>query len=86
VKARILVVDDDKISCGLFAEVLGAEGHEIGKAYSGEEALERLRSEPYDLLLVDVRMPGMTGLEVTRIMRQEQPQLPIIVMNAFVSI
>ena len=85
-KARILVVDDDKISCGLFAEVLGAEGHEIGKAYSGEEALERLRSEPYDLLLVDVRMPGMTGLEVTRIMRQEQPQLPIIVMTAFGSI
>ena len=85
-KARILVVDDDKVSCGLFAEVLGAKGHEIGKAYSGEEALERLRSEPYDLLLVDVRMPGLTGLEVTRIMRQEQPQLPIIVMTAFGSI
>ena len=57
-KARILVVDDDKVSCRLFTEVLEEEGHEVGNAYSGEEALERLRSEPYDLLLVDVRMPG----------------------------
>ena len=85
-RARILVVDDDKVSCQLFTEVLEAEGHEIVNAYSGEEALERLRSEPYDLLLVDVRMPGITGLEVTRIMRHEQPQLPIIVMTAFGSI
>jgi two-component system, NtrC family, response regulator AtoC len=86
VKARILVVDDDKVSCRLFTEVLEGEGHEVRNAYSGEEALERLRGEPYDLLLVDVRMPGITGLEVTRTVRQEQPQLPIIVMTAFGSI
>ena len=85
-KARILVVDDDKVSCRLFTEVLEGEGHEVRNAYSGEEALERLRGEPYDLLLVDVRMPGITGLEVTRTVRQEQPQLPIIVMTAFGSI
>ena len=85
-KARILVVDDDKVSCRLFTEVLEGEGHEVRNAYSGEEALERLRSEPYDLLLVDVRMPGITGLEVTRTVRHEQPQLPIIVMTAFGSI
>jgi DNA-binding NtrC family response regulator len=86
VKARILIVDDDDVSCRLFTEVLDGEGYAVRQAYSGEEALERLRSEPYDLLLVDVRMPGMTGLDVTRIMRQEQPQLPIIVMTAFGSI
>jgi two-component system response regulator AtoC len=86
VKARILVVDDDKVSCRLFTEVLEGEGHEVRNADSGEEALERLRGEPYDLLLVDVRMPGITGLEVTRTVRQEQPQLPIIVMTAFGSI
>jgi two-component system response regulator AtoC len=86
VKARILVADDDKVSCRLFTEVLEGEGHEVSNAYSGEEALERLRGEPYDLLLVDVRMPGITGLDVTRTMRQEQPQLAIIVMTAFGSI
>ena len=85
-KARILIVDDDDVSCRLFAEVLEGHGHEVQKAHSGEEALDRLRTEAYDLLLVDVRMPGITGLDVSRTMRQEQPELPIIVMTAFGSI
>jgi two-component system, NtrC family, response regulator AtoC len=86
VQARILVVDDDEVSCRLFAEVLEGDGHDVHQARSGEEALERLRKETYDLLLVDVRMPGITGLDVTRTMRQEQPLLPVIVMTAFGSI
>jgi DNA-binding NtrC family response regulator len=86
VQARILIVDDDEVSCQLFAEVLGADGHETHQAHSGEEALDRLRKESYDLLLIDVRMPGITGLDVTRTMRQEQPSLPVVVMTAFGSI
>jgi DNA-binding NtrC family response regulator len=86
VQARILVVDDDEVSCRLFAEVLEGDGHEVRQAGSGEEAIECLRKENYDLLLVDVRMPGITGLDVTRTMRQEQPLLPVIVMTAFGSI
>jgi DNA-binding NtrC family response regulator len=86
VQARILIVDDDEVSCRLFAEVLEGDGHEVHQARSGEEALDRLRKESYDLLLVDVRMPGITGLDVTRLMRQERPLLPVIVMTAFGSI
>jgi two-component system response regulator AtoC len=86
VPARILIVDDDEVSCQLFAEVLEGDGHEAHQARSGEDALDHLRKESYDLLLVDVRMPGITGLEVTRTMRQEQPSLPVIVMTAFGSI
>ncbi len=85
-QARILIVDDDEVSCRLFAEVLEGDGHEVDQAGSGEEALDRLRRESYDLLLVDVRMPEMSGLDVTRAMRQEQPSLPVIVMTAFGSI
>ena len=85
-QARILIVDDDEVSCQLFAEVLEGDGHRTHQAHSGEESLDRLRKESYDLLLVDVRMPGITGLEVTRTMRQEQPSLPVIVMTAFGSI
>jgi DNA-binding NtrC family response regulator len=84
--ARILIVDDDEVSCGLFAEVLEGEGHGVEQARSGEQALERLRGDTYDLLLVDIRMPGLSGLEVTRHMRREQPELPVIVMTAFGSI
>ena len=85
-KARILIVDDDDVSCRLFTEILAGEGHDVRQAHSGEQALECLRREAYDLLLVDVRMPGITGLDVTRTVRREQPQLPIIVMTAFGSI
>ena len=83
---RILVVDDDEVSCQLFAEVLEGEGYDVHQAHSGEEALDRLRQEAYDLLVVDVRMPGITGIDVTRAVRQEQPSLPVIVMTAFGSI
>ena len=85
-KPRILIADDDEVSREFFTEVLSAEGYEVRNAPSGESALEDLRTHAYHLLLVDVRMPGMSGLDVTRVMRQEQPELPIIVMTAFGSI
>jgi DNA-binding NtrC family response regulator len=86
VNPRILVVDDDKVSCQLFTEVLEGEGYDVHRAHSGEEALDRLRQEAYELLVVDVRMPGITGIDVTRTVRREQPSVPVIVMTAFGSI
>lgn len=84
--ARILIADDDEVSCQLFAEVLETEGYQVTRVPSGDEALARLRGEAYDLLLVDVRMPGLSGLEVTRTVHKEFPSLPILVMTAFGSI
>jgi two-component system response regulator AtoC len=81
--ARILIADDDEASCELFAEVLEREGYRVDQVQTGDEALTRLREKLHDLLLVDVRMPGMTGLEVTRAVRKEYPCLPILVMTAF---
>lgn len=82
-KARILITDDDVVSCQLFAEVLEGEGYQVDQAQSGEEALQQLQQEAYDLLIVDVRMPGMTGLDVTRTVREQYSSLPIVVMTAF---
>jgi DNA-binding NtrC family response regulator len=84
--ARILIIDDDDVSCQLFAETLEKEGYQVDQAHSGNEALPRLRDELYDLLIIDVRMPGMTGLEVTRAAHERFPSLPVIVMTAFGSI
>ena len=81
--ARILITDDDESSCELFAEVLEREGYRVDQVQTGADALARLRERLHDLLLVDVRMPGMTGLEVTRAVRKEYPYLPILVMTAF---
>ena len=84
--AQILIADDDSASCQLFAEVLEREGYKVDQVHTGEEALARLREKLHDLLLVDVRMPGMSGLAVTRAVRKESPSLPILVMTAFGSI
>jgi two-component system, NtrC family, response regulator AtoC len=84
--AHILITDDDEVSCQLFAETLESEGFEVNQATSGEAALSRLGEETYDLLIIDVRMPETSGLEVTRIAHGKYPALPIIVMTAFGSI
>src|SRR5207342_375185 len=84
--AHILIADDDEVSCQLFAETLEAEGFQVEQTTSGEAALSRLGEETPDLLIIDVRMPGTSGLEVTRIVHEKYPSLPIIVMTAFGSI
>jgi len=84
--ARILIVDDDEVSCQLFAETLESDGFSVEQVTSGDAALARLEADTYDLLLIDVRMPGTSGLEVTRIAHNKFPELPIVVMTAFGSI
>src|SRR5215470_13246300 len=84
--AHILIADDDEVSCQLFAETLESEGFRVDQTTSGEAALSRLREDTPDLLIIDVRMPGTSGLEVTRIVHEKYPSLPIIVMTAFGSI
>jgi len=84
--AHILIADDDEVSCQLFAETLEWEGFRVDQTTSGEAALSRLHEDTPDLLIIDVRMPGTSGLEVTRIAHEKYPSLPIIVMTAFGSI
>jgi two-component system, NtrC family, response regulator AtoC len=84
--AHILIADDDEVSCQLFAEALTAEGHRVELATSGDAALSRLAENGHDLLIIDVRMPGTSGLEVTRVVHEKYPLLPVVVMTAFGSI
>jgi two-component system, NtrC family, response regulator AtoC len=84
--AHILIADDDEVSCQLFAETLESEGFQVEQATSGDAAVSRLCEQYHDLLIIDVRMPGTSGLEVTRIVHEKYPSLPIIVMTAFGSI
>jgi two-component system response regulator AtoC len=84
--ARILIADDDEVSCQLFAETLEEEDYRVEQVLSGDEALKRLAGDSYDLLIIDVRMPGTSGLEVAREVHEKYPSLPVIVMTAFGSI
>lgn len=69
--ARILVVDDTPTNVKLLADVLGAKGYEVVTAASGTEALEAIERDAPDLVLLDVMMPGMSGWEVCRKIRQD---------------
>ena len=60
--AHILIADDDEVSCQLFAETLESEGFQVEQTTSGEAALSLLREDTPDLLIIDVRMPGTSGL------------------------
>jgi len=83
---RILVVDDDEITCNLLEEVLSKEGYAVDKALNGQEAIEKGEKESYGVVLSDIRMLDVDGMEVLRAYRQRSPETIIIMMTAFGSI
>jgi CheY-like chemotaxis protein len=80
---RILVVDDDEDIRLLFQEVLEEEGYAVELAGGGEEALEKLSQWKPDLVTLDLKMPGMAGLEVLERIREQDRDLPVIICTAY---
>lgn len=78
---RILIVDDDNTINTMLKEALEREDFSCGQAYSGSEAVLRLSMEHYDLVLLDLALPGMNGEDVLRVIR-EKGGLPVIVVSA----
>ncbi len=83
---RILIVDDDPGQRSLLNSFLRSQGFETALADSGERALEMLRSGKFAMMISDVRMPGLTGLETLRRARQEHVTLPVLLVTAFTDI
>jgi CheY-like chemotaxis protein len=80
---KILLVDDEEGIQLLYQEEFQDEGFEVISAFTGEEALEKFKSESPDLVILDIQMPGMNGIEVLRQMKMIAPQLPIILSTAY---
>src|SRR5689334_25309720 len=80
---HILVADDDAAIRSLLKSFLEDESYRITEATTGEEALEGLRGSSYDLVLLDMRLPGMTGIEVLKQLREKQGEVPVILMTAY---
>jgi two-component system, NtrC family, response regulator AtoC len=80
--ARVLVVDDEPGVRSFLSGALETEGHEVDTAASGEEALTRLRARAFDLLITDLKMPGIDGLRLLEAALGLQPELPVIVVTA----
>ena len=82
-KKRILLVDDEEGIQLLYREEFEEEGFEVITAYNGEEAMEKFSHEPPDLVILDINMPGMSGIEVLRRMKEINPNLPVILSSAY---
>src|SRR5919108_744608 len=80
---KLLLVDDDPRVARTLLDILSLHGYPAVRAESGEKALERLEREPFDLVILDVRMPGLDGFQTcTRIRERYGPSLPVIILTA----
>jgi DNA-binding NtrC family response regulator len=83
IRKRILVVDDDESLRWVTQAQLQQSGYEASAAASGREALDRVREDPPDLVITDLMMPGMSGLDLLKRIRAEYPEVIVIMVTAF---
>jgi len=81
--AKILVVEDEAPVRDSTMRVLESKGFEVEPANTGEEALAKIERGPFDLLLIDIRMPGMSGLEMLRRVKQMEPEICALIITGY---
>jgi two-component system response regulator PilR (NtrC family) len=84
--SNILIVDDEQGMRQLLSLVFGRAGHQVRAAESGAKALEMLRREPADLIISDVKMPDMNGIELLRAVREFLPEVAVVMMTAYATV
>ena len=84
-RPRILVVDDEASIRDLLAKTLALAEYDVDVAPDGRSALDRMRLYPYDLLIADLKMPGMDGLAVIREAKRYKADLPVIIITGFLT-
>ncbi|HEY5730955.1 MAG TPA: response regulator, partial [Anaerolineales bacterium] len=82
-KSNILVVDDEPVARQSLSEILRLEGYAVNSVPNGQAAVEYVRTHSVDLMVVDLRMPGMDGLEVIQVVNQVSPETEVILLTAF---
>ncbi len=85
-KVRVLLVDDEERFRATTARLLGVRGFQVGTAASGQEALEELEANPYDVVVLDIRMPGMSGVEVLAEIKRRRPQVEVLILTGHASV
>jgi len=82
-RMAILVVDDEEILRNLLVKILEKEGHDVDIAVDGEDAIQKLHDNRYDLMLSDIKMPRLNGFELLKIAKRDYPKMGVIIMTAF---
>ena len=79
---RLLIVEDEKQICDMVAKSLYAAGYEVDTCYDGKEALECILSENYDLIVLDLNLPGMDGMELLKELRKYNDETKVLILSA----
>lgn len=82
-KHRVLVVDDDKLMVKTLSAILQLQGWEVEAAYDGRAAVDAVEARPFDVVLMDVKMPGLNGVESFKAMKAVRPGVKVVLMTAF---
>lgn len=82
-KAHILVVDDDLSHCTIIQALMKGWGYQVSLAHNGLQAIEQVKQTPFDLILTDVRMSEMDGIEALKAIKAYNPAIPILIMTAY---
>jgi len=83
---NILVIDDEAVVCNSLRRILGRQGHTVEQAMTADEGLAKLGAKDYDLVLLDLRMPGRNGIEVLQAIKDLRPDVKVIVVTGYASI
>ena len=79
---RILIVEDEKNLCDMIGKSLHNAGYEVDLCYDGEDALEMIYAEKYDLIVLDLNLPGVDGMEILRELRKENEETKVLILSA----
>lgn len=82
-KSKVLVVDDDRRMVRTISDILRVKGYDVEIAYSGEEAVAKVKSEELDCVLMDLKMPGIDGVDTLKMIKDVSPRIPVILMSAY---
>ena len=83
---RILVVDDEEAMRESLNDWLKEDGYEVGLAAGGQEAIDMVRQEPWEVILLDLKMPGMDGLEALKHLKEVRPDVEVLMMTAYATV
>lgn len=83
IKSNILVVDDEPVARQSLSDILRLEGHHVTAVANGESAVDHIRKYAVDLIVLDLKMPGMNGMDVVQVVNQISPDTEIILLTAF---
>ncbi len=82
-KSKILVVDDEDALRTVLSGELESEGYQVDSAADGDEAIKTVQTKPFDLVLLDIKMPKVDGFEVLKFIKQNYPKMKVIMLTGF---